>query len=136
VHYRGSVQEITETPLIVVSNLVAREPDFRERINECISILAVLPGCITVELGRSLDSETDYLLVSRWESVGKYRKALSNFDVKSIVIPFISLCITESMTAEVINRTDSKGSEHFESALAADAFTYERSSSQESSSTP
>jgi len=128
VHYRGSVQESAETPLIVVSTLVAREPDFIDRIEESISILSKLPGCITVELARSLDSETDYLLVSRWESVGHYRKALSNFEVKSVVIPFISICSTDSVTAEVINRADSRGSVYFESALAPDAFTFKRSS--------
>ena len=127
VHYRGSVQQITETPLIVVSKLTASEPDFTDRIKECIAILSKLVGCINIELGRSLDSETEYLLVSRWENVGKYRKALGNFDVKSIVIPFISLCSTDSMTAEIINRTDSQGSENFESALALDASTYNRS---------
>lgn len=145
VHYRGEVnlsevngqpQRLPDslreptTPIVVVSTL--RSPDsvgsasqIIDELRTCMSILGELPGCISVELGRSMDSETDFVFISRWESVGSYRKALSNFRVKAEVIPFLSRYMVDSMTAELIEVAGS-ASGSFSSALATDAFTYER----------
>ena len=115
-----------ETPMMVVTRLDVNEPEDRVFLGSCMNILGNNPGCLGVELGRSLDSEVEHVLVSRWNNVGDYRKALSNYQVKSEVIPFISIRTRDSFTAEIIEVTSLHGSDSFTSGLAPDAFTYER----------
>ena len=44
--------------------------------------LAARPGFVDGELGRSADDPELWALVTRWDGVGSYRRALSNADVK------------------------------------------------------
>lgn len=115
-----------QTPIVVVSKLGDAGVDFLDTLRSCLAILASNSGCMGIELGRSMDSESEFVLVSRWDNVGSYRKALSNYQVKSEVIPFISMHTKDSFTGEVIETGNVSGSESFPSALAEDAFTYER----------
>jgi hypothetical protein len=73
-----------------------------------------------------MDSEVEHVLLSRWSNVGFYRKALSNYQVKVEVIPFISVRTSDSFTAEIVQVSGAGGSESFSSGLAPDAFSYER----------
>jgi quinol monooxygenase YgiN len=115
-----------QTPIMVVTRIDVNEPIDRDFLTTCINILGNNPGCLGVELGRSLDSEVEHVLVSRWNNVGDYRKALSNYQVKSEVIPFISVRTRDSFTAEIVEILGIHGSDSFTSGLAPDAFTYER----------
>lgn len=145
VHYRGEVN-LSETsaqplsvpdsllepvtPITVVSTLRAPDPQSHstvmvDELRVCMSILAALPGCVSAELGRSMDSEIDFVFITRWQSVGHYRKALSNFQVKAEVIPVLSRYMVDSMTAELME-VSGEASGSFPTALASDAATYER----------
>lgn len=139
-HYRGHVPDQTssefsspphflgelETPIVVVTKVDLSEGDELVTMRLCMDTLANNPGCLGVELGRSMDSEVEHVLVSRWSNVGFYRKALSNYQVKVEVIPFISVRTSDSFTAEIVQVTGAGGSESFSSGLAPDAFSYER----------
>jgi quinol monooxygenase YgiN len=68
--------------------LVARlrpsdDPDaFRAAVGSAIDALAARPGHIRTRLARGLDEPSRWVLISEWENVGSYRRALSSFDVK------------------------------------------------------
>ena len=139
-HYRGHVPADTpsdfsappdfmmesETAIVVVTRVNLSEGEDLVTMRLCMDILANNPGCLGVELGRSMDSEVEHVLVSRWSNVGLYRKALSNYQVKVEVIPFISVRTSDSFTAEIVQVSGSGGSDSFSSGLASDAFSYER----------
>ena len=49
---------------------------------ELLAALAARPGFRDGELGRSADDPNLWALVTRWDGVGSYRRALSAFEVK------------------------------------------------------
>lgn len=115
-----------ETPIVVVTRINLSESKDQETMQVCMDILVNNSGCLGVELGRSMDSEVEHVLVSHWQNVGLYRKALSNFRVKTEVIPFVSMRTSDSFTAEIVHAINSRGSDSFASGLAPDAFSYQR----------
>lgn len=55
---------------------------FEERAERALAALAARPGYLRGQLARSMDDTGDWLLLTEWESVGAYRRALGNFDVR------------------------------------------------------
>ncbi len=51
-------------------------------VTELVAALSARPGFRGAELGRSADDATLWALVTRWDGVGAYRRALSAADVK------------------------------------------------------
>ncbi|WP_245753549.1 antibiotic biosynthesis monooxygenase [Geodermatophilus ruber] len=51
-------------------------------VEALLAALAVRPGFRDGEFGRSADDPTLWALVTRWEGVGAYRRALSAAEVK------------------------------------------------------
>ena len=52
-----------------------RGDDFRAQAETALAVLAARPGYLSGELTRSLDEPDHWCLVTRWESVGAYRRA-------------------------------------------------------------
>jgi quinol monooxygenase YgiN len=70
------------------------EPDepavgFQARAAEALRALAARPGFLRGSLGRAADDEADWLLLTEWESVGAYRRALGNYQVKLLATPVL-----------------------------------------------
>jgi quinol monooxygenase YgiN len=55
---------------------------FQAEVAAAIDALAKRPGHIRSRLARALDYPSRWVLVSEWENVGSYRRALSSYDVK------------------------------------------------------
>jgi quinol monooxygenase YgiN len=55
---------------------------FRADLAAARDLLAAQRGYVDGSLGRNLDDPGLWVLVTRWESVGAYRRALSAYDVK------------------------------------------------------
>ena len=53
-----------------------------EHVDALLAALAARPGFRDGEAGRSADDPTLWALVTRWEGVGSYRRALSAAEVK------------------------------------------------------
>ena len=53
-----------------------------ESARTALTVLAARPGYLRGTLGRSADDESQWLLITEWESVGAYRRALGNYEVK------------------------------------------------------
>lgn len=65
-------------------------------------LLASKPGYVDGHLGRNLDEPELWVLSTRWESVGAYRRALSSYDVKLAAVPILSRAIDEPSAYELV----------------------------------
>jgi quinol monooxygenase YgiN len=74
-----------EALVFAVTRLRVREEDAEElaaAIEALVDALAARPGFLFGELGRSADDPSLWALLTRWEGVGSYRRALSAGEVK------------------------------------------------------
>lgn len=94
---------------------------FARDARAALAVLAERPGFIDARIGQSTDEEHLRVIVTRWEGVGAYRKALSNYEVKMSAIPFLSLAIDEPSAFEVVHARTPHAVIDSASGLAADA---------------
>ena len=64
-------------------------PDFAERAQRALEALAARPGYVRGTLGRSIDDDA-WVLLTEWENVGSYRRALGGYDVKLHATPLMA----------------------------------------------
>ena len=101
--------------------------EFTHEAAEVARLLGACDGCRGVEVGRASDDPTLWLLSSRWDSVGAYRHALSDYEFKVRGVPFLSKAIDEPTAFEVLFATDGAGERASSGDLASDANTVDRS---------
>lgn len=53
------------------------------------------PGNLSVDVLRNIDDEALLALVSHWENVGAYRRALSGYETKMLLTPVMLRAIDE-----------------------------------------
>jgi antibiotic biosynthesis monooxygenase len=63
---------------------------FQVRAGDALRALAARPGFRNGSLARAVDDESDWLLLTEWESVGAYRRALGNYQVKLLATPVLA----------------------------------------------
>jgi len=68
---------------------------FQTQLSAALDGFSMCKGFIDGEYGQNLDDLTLWSLVTRWENVGSYRRALSTNDVKMNVIPTLAQAIDE-----------------------------------------
>ena len=78
------------------------DADFRARAGVALAALAGRPGYLRGRLGRAYDDPTCWTLVTEWESVGAYRRALSAFEVKVDATPLLAESLDEPSAFEVL----------------------------------
>jgi quinol monooxygenase YgiN len=76
--------------------------DLRTQLEEAHALLATKPGYVDGTLGRNLDEPDLWVLTTRWDSVGAYRRALSSYDVKLAAVPTLSRALDEPSAYEVV----------------------------------
>ena len=69
--------------------------DFLDRARRAVGLLARQPGCERVELGRAVESPGEWVLVAVFASLTDYRRALSPFEVREHVVPFLAAARTD-----------------------------------------
>ena len=74
---------------------------FRRDLERARLALAERPGHLSSAIGRNVDDPTLWALVTTWEHVGAYRRALSAYDVKMHAVPLLSRAIDEPSAYEV-----------------------------------
>jgi heme oxygenase (mycobilin-producing) len=86
--------------LVVTRFIVPDEPP--ERAAEFVANAARLrdaflarPGHTRTTLAQSLEEPTHWVLVSEWDRVGDWRRALSSYDVRIEVMPLMALAENE-----------------------------------------
>jgi quinol monooxygenase YgiN len=75
---------------------------FRRELEAAHALLAERPGYVGGTIGRNLDEPTLWVLTTRWEHVGAYRRALSSYDVKLGAVPLLSRAVDEPSAYEVV----------------------------------
>lgn len=68
--------------MIALTHFADDGDDFVQRAQAALTALATRPGYLRGSLGRSTDDESAYVLLTEWENVGSYRRALGNYEVK------------------------------------------------------
>ena len=107
--------------LVVLRFTVEPGEEFTELAREGLAALAARPGYLRGQLGRAYDDPSVWCLVTEWESVGAYRRALGAYDVKLYATPLLARGRPEAsafeplltaapggqMTSSTSDRTDS-----------------------------
>jgi len=75
---------------------------FAGRAHVALAALADRPGYLSGRLTRALDDPACWTLVTEWESVGAYRRALGGFDVKVHATPLLSESLDEPSAFETL----------------------------------
>ncbi|MCD2196344.1 antibiotic biosynthesis monooxygenase [Actinomycetospora endophytica] len=75
--------------------IVEPEGDFLARARHAVGLLARQPGCERVEFGRAVEAPGEWVLVAVFASLTDYRRALSPFDVREHVVPFLAAARTD-----------------------------------------
>jgi hypothetical protein len=78
------------------------DSSFRESLEQAHAVLSARAGYVDGTLGRNLDEPDLWVLTTRWESVGAYRRALSSYDVKLAAVPTLSRALDEPSAYEVV----------------------------------
>ena len=91
--------------MLVVTRFRVPEPEaqaFRDDLERARGALAQRPGHLASRIGRNVDDPTLWTLVTTWEHVGAYRRALSAYDVKLHAVPVLSRAIEEPSAYESV----------------------------------
>ena len=75
---------------------------FVARAHTALAALAACAGYRAGRLARALDDPAYWCLVTEWESVGAYRRALSSYDVKLHATPLLAESVDEPSAYEVL----------------------------------
>jgi len=75
---------------------------FRAELTEAHRLLAEQAGYVDGTIGRNLDDPTLWVLTTRWDNVGAYRRGLSSYDVKLGAVPLLSRAVDEPSAYEVV----------------------------------
>ena len=76
--------------MIALTHFGSDEPDFADRAAAALSALAARPGYVRGSLGRSTDDEGAWVLLTEWQNVGSYRRALGAYEVKLHATPLLA----------------------------------------------
>jgi hypothetical protein len=68
----------------------------------CLDGLGRCAGFLGGSVGRAMDDESLWVLETRWESVGSYRRALSSYQIKLAVVPLLSRAVDEPSAYEIV----------------------------------
>jgi quinol monooxygenase YgiN len=91
---------------MLVLNRFVVPPDtwdgFVAEAHAALAALAERPGYVSGRLTRALDDPAHWTLVTEWESVGAYRRALGGFDVKVRATPLLARSVDEPSAFETL----------------------------------
>lgn len=76
---------------------------FRVDVGTAHEALAACRGYVEGSVGRNVDEPTLWVLQTRWEHVGAYRRALSSYDVKMRAVPVLYRALDEPSAYEVVD---------------------------------
>lgn len=80
----------------------AAEEEVRVGLLRALAILADKPGYVTGGVGRNVDDPTLWVLTTRWENVGSYRRALGSYEGKMHIQPLMVHALDEPSAYEVV----------------------------------
>jgi quinol monooxygenase YgiN len=75
---------------------------FRDELAAAHAALADRAGYLDGTVGRNVDDPTLWVLTTRWQNVGAYRRALSSYEVKLKAVPVLSRALDEPSAYETV----------------------------------
>lgn len=87
---------------MLVVNRFRGDDGLRADLETALAALAARPGFLDSSLGRNVDDPELWVLVTRWQDVGSYRRALSAYEVKLSAVPVLSRAIDEPSGYELV----------------------------------
>jgi len=75
---------------------------FRADLERAHATLAAQRGYVEGWIGRNVDDPDLWVLTTRWEHVGAYRRALSTYDVKLTAVPVLGRAVDEPSAYELV----------------------------------
>jgi len=112
---------VTDPTFIVLNRFRNDSAEFPSSARAAIAALAACTGFVDGHLGQSTDESDLRTITTRWVSVGAYRRALSNFEVKMTAVPLLSTAIDEPSAYEVVHYRSPEGFVDAVTGLALDA---------------
>lgn len=85
------------------------EEAFVQQAHAALAALAERPGYLSGKLTRALEAPDHWCLVTEWQSVGTYRRALGGFDVKVNATPLLARSIDEPSAYETLAAAEPGG---------------------------
>ena len=76
------------------------EDGLRRGLLQALEILADKPGYVGGEVGRNVDDPSLWVLTTRWENVGSYRRALGSYEGKMHIQPLMLHALDEPSAYE------------------------------------
>ena len=98
--------------MLVVSRFAVPEDDaagFTARSRVALEALAARPGFRRGRVARAVDDPAEWVLVTEWDGVGAYRRALSAYEVKVDAAPLLGQARAEPGAFEVLVAVDGEG---------------------------
>jgi quinol monooxygenase YgiN len=95
--------------VLVVTRFIVPEtdaPSFAERAQRAIAALSARPGFRSARVGQAPDDATRWVLVTEWDGVGAWRRALSAFEVRVEAVPLLALAEDEPGAYELVHTLD------------------------------
>jgi antibiotic biosynthesis monooxygenase len=80
----------------------AAESELRAGLLQALAILAAKPGWVGGDVGRNVDDPSLWVLTTRWENVGSYRRALGSYEGKMHIQPLMVHAVDEPSAYEVV----------------------------------
>ncbi len=85
--------------------------EFHNQAALALRLLAERPGFQGGTLARATDDDQAWLLLTEWESVGAYRRALGGYQVKLLATPVLAQALDQPSAFEELLRIDAGGAE-------------------------
>jgi quinol monooxygenase YgiN len=98
-----------EAAMLAVNRLQANGDDQQQltaELSVLVDVFATLHGFLRARAGRCIDEPEVWILLTEWESVGTYRRALSSHAVKTSGYPVFLRIIDEPGAYEVLLRSN------------------------------
>jgi quinol monooxygenase YgiN len=95
--------------VLVVTRFIVPESEasaFSGRAERAVAALANRPGFRSARVGQAPDDPSRWVLVSEWDGVGAWRRALSDFDVRVEAVPLLALAEDEPGAFELVHTLD------------------------------
>lgn len=83
--------------------------EFLASAQDALEALAARPGYRSGTLGRAYDDPAVWCLVTEWDSVGAYRRALSAYDVRLRATPLLAQALPEATAFEPLATAEPGG---------------------------
>lgn len=93
---------LVSTRLRAPAGDAAAAEELRAGLLRARAILADMPGFLGGEVGRNVDDPGLWVLTTRWENVGSYRRALSSYESKMHIQPLMVHALDEPSAYEVV----------------------------------